>query len=141
MKFYDTLVPYDVLEHNGIQYGVCRDYQHISRYRRLRQVIHSPAIMEDRFVALETPNPFETHSDVTYYEVPSHEENRLDIIAYKFLGSAQYAWTLAYFNGIEDGYTVHEGQKIMIPKSFTQLFNKGEILAAVSPLTLNLGTE
>ena len=141
MKFFDTLVPYDVLEHNGIQYGVCRDYQHISRYRRLRQVIHSPAIMEDRFVALETPNPFETHSDVTYYEVPSHEENRLDIIAYKFLGSAQYAWTLAYFNGIEDGYTVHEGQKIMIPKSFTQLFNKGEILAAVSPLTLNLGTE
>lgn len=141
MKFFDTLVPYDVLEHNGIQYGVCRDYQHISRYRRLRQVIHSPSIMEDRFVALETPNPFETHSDVTYYEVPSHEENRLDIIAYKFLGSAQYAWTLAYFNGIEDGYTVHEGQKIMIPKSFTQLFNKGEVLAAVSPLTLNLGTE
>lgn len=141
MKFFDTLVSYDVLPHNGIQYGVCRDYKHISRYRRLRQVIHSPSIIEDRFVALETPNPFETHSDVTYYEVPSHEENRLDVIAYKFLGSAQYAWTLAYFNGIEDGYTVHEGQKIMIPKSFTQLFNKGEVLAAVSPLTLNLGTE
>lgn len=141
MRFYDTLISYDTLEHKGIQYGVCRDFKHISRHRRLRQVVHNPSDMKDRFVALETPNPFQTQADVTYYEVPAHEENRLDVIAFKLMGSAQYAWTIAYFNGIEDGFTVHEGQKIMIPKSFTQLFNKGEVLASVSPLTLNLGTE
>lgn len=141
MKFYDTLRQYDILEHKGIQYGVCRDFAHISRYRRLRQVIHSPSDTKDRFVELETPNPIETQCEVIYYEVPSHLENRLDVIAYKFLGSANYAWTIAYFNFIEDGFTVHEGQKIMIPKTFTQLYNKGEILASVSPLTLNLGTE
>lgn len=141
MKFYDTLQPYDILEHNGIQYGVCRDFDHISRYRRLRQVIHSPADIKERFVALETPNPFETHSDIIYYEVPGYEENRLDLIAYKLLGSAQYAWVIAYFNGIEDGFTVQQGQKLVVPKTFAQLYNKGEVLASVSPLTLNLGTE
>lgn len=141
MKFYDTLRPLDILNYKGIQYGVCRDFNHVSRYRRLRQVIHSPSDIVDRLVTLETPNAFETHSDVIYYDVPAYEENRLDLIAYKFLGSAQYAWTIAYFNGIEDGFTVHENQKIMIPRNVSQLYNKGECLASVSPLSLNLGTE
>lgn len=141
MQFFDTLRPFDILDYKGIQYGVCRDFNHVSRYRRLRQVVHSPADQQDRFVALETPNPFETHAEVVYYKVPATEENRLDIIAYRFLGSANYAWSLAYFNGIEDGYTVHEGQTIMLPRTITQLYNKGECLASVSPLTLNLGTE
>lgn len=140
-RFYDTLRPYDILEHKGIQYGVCRDYSHISRYRRLRQVTNNPSDMDERFIDLETPNPFETHSDVTYYEVPQHEENRLDIIAFKTLGSAQYAWAIAYFNNIEDGYTAHAGQKLAIPRNITQLFEKGECLASVSPNTLNLGAE
>ena len=141
MRFYDTCIPYAIIEHKGIQYGVCRDFSHISRYRRLRQVVSNPADQNERFVTLETPNPFETNTTVTYYEVPQTEENRLDIIAYKLLGSAQYAWAIAYFNGIEDGYTVLSGQKIMIPKTITQLFEKGECLASVSPNTLNLGTE
>ena len=140
-KYYDTLRPYDILEHKGIQYGVCRDYSHICRYRRLRQVTNSPTDAADRFIDLETPNPFETHSEVTYYVVPPNEENRLDIISYKTLGSAQYAWAIAYFNNIDDGYTAHAGQKLAIPLNITQLFEKGECLASVSPTTLNLGSE
>ena len=141
MRFYDTLRPYDILEHKGIQYGVCRDFSHICRYRRLRQVVNNPSDMTDRFIDLETPNPFETNSEITYYEVPQYEENRLDIIAFNLLGSAQYAWAIAYFNQIEDGFTVHSGQKLIIPRNITQLFEKGECLASVSPNTLNLGTE
>ena len=141
MKIQDTLSPYHELNYKGIQYGVCRDFKHICRYRRLRQVIHNPQDAVERFISLETPNEFTTDSEVVYYEVPPVEENRLDIIAYKFLGSAQYAWTIAYFNQIEDGFTVHAGQKIMIPKTITQLYNKGEILASVNPLSMNLGTE
>jgi len=141
MKWYDTLTPYNIIEHKGIQYGVCRDFSHISRYRRLRQVVNNPQELTDRFITLETPNPFETNSEVNYYIVPQTEENRLDVIAYKALGAASYSWVLAYFNGIEDGFTVHAGQKLMIPKSITQLFEKGECLASVSPNTLNLGSE
>lgn len=140
MRIYDTLIPYKQLEYKGIQYSVCRDFDHISRYRGLRQVVHQYD-EPDRFVSLETPNPFETHADVAYYVVPAYLENRLDIIAYEQLGNANYAWVIAYMNGIADGYTVKEGQRLQIPNSITALFNKGELLSAVSPMMLNLGSE
>ena len=140
MKFYDTLIPYITIEHTGIQYTTCKDFKHISRYQCLRQVIHNPH-EADRFTTLETTNPFITNTEVEYYDVPAVEENRLDIIASKFLGSAQYGWVIAYFNHIEDGFTVKEGQRIIIPKSISSLFAKGEILASVSPYQLNLGEE
>lgn len=140
MQFYDTTVPYTEVDYKGIQYGVCRDFSHISRYRTLRQLVHNHQ-EKDRFVALETPNPFTTYSEVDYYKVPLSEENRLDLIAYKKLGSAQYSWVIAYFNRIPDGFTVKSGQTIMVPKSFTSLFNKGELLASINPLQLNLSSE
>lgn len=140
MEFYNTLVPYKTLDYKGIQYASCRDFNHISRYRGLRQVIHSPN-EPDRLVTLETPNPFTTSTDVNYYEVSADTENRLDVIAYRFLGSAQYAWVIAYFNGIEDGFTCREGQRLAIPKSISSLFNTGEILQAIPASTLNLGSE
>lgn len=140
MKIYNTLTPYRILEHNGIQYTTCRDFSHISRYKGLRQVIHNPN-RSDRSISLETPNPFTTQSDVIFYEVPSNEENRLDIISNRFLGSSNYSWVIAYFNGIEDGFTVREGQRLKIPKNISSLFNKGEILSSISALQLNLGSE
>lgn len=140
MKFYDTLVPYEILDYDGIQYGVCRDFDHVSRYRGLRSVVHAPD--EDyRFVSLETMNPFTTHLDVKYYDVPAYLENRLDVIAYELLGDPSYSWIIAYFNQIEDGYTVRDGQRLLIPNSITDLFKKGEILQSISPLALNLGSE
>lgn len=140
-EFYNTLTPYKKLPHNGIQYAVCRDFPHISRYRRLRQVTHNPQIAEERFITLETPNPFNTHIDVLYYDVRESETNRLDLIAYNHLGSANYAWLLAYINGIEDGFSVSGGQRLMIPKSLESLFQSGEILSSTLPTSLNLGTE
>lgn len=140
MEFYNTLTPYRIIPYEGIVYGHCREFDHISRYRTLRQVTHNEN-QSDRFIALETPNPFTTNCEVTYYTVPSYEENRIDIIAYKTLGSAQYAWVIAYFNQLEDGFSVPEGMKLRIPKSITSLFNRGEILAPVSATTLNLGRE
>ena len=140
MRDYVTWVPYKEVPYNGINYTTCEAYDHISRMRGLLQVVHNPE-ESDRFVAFETPNPFTTNTEVKYYTVPSVEENRLDIIANKLLGSATYSWVLAYFNGIQDGFTVHEGQTLMVPVSFYNLFNKGEILQSVNPLALNLGSE
>lgn len=141
MKFYDTLVPYRVLDHNGIEYTTCRDFSHISRYKGLRQVIHSPNVIDDRFIALENANVFNSSVDVIYHEVRGDEENRLDIIANNYLGSSNYSWVIAYINQIDDGYTAVPGQKLKIPKSITSLFADGEILAAIPPLQLNLGSE
>ena len=140
MKSYDTTKPYKEIQNDGIQYTVCRDYGHISRYRGLRQVIHEGSGTE-RYMALESPNPFSSNVDVTYHDVTTAEENRLDIIARNYLGSSSYAWVIAYCNNIEDGFTIFPGQRLIIPLNLTSLFNKGEILAPVSALSLNLGAE
>ena len=136
----DLTKPYDELEHRGIAYSTCKDFDYISRYRCLRQVVHNPNDL-DRYVTLETPNAFTTHTEVIYHDVTVEEENRLDIIAEKYLGSPTYSWVIAYFNGIEDGYTALEGQKLMIPKTITALFANGEILEPRTALVLNLGEE
>lgn len=138
--YHDTYNPYDKVERDPIQYTYCVDYKHVSRYRGLRQVIHQ-GLSEDRFIALETTNPFETNANVKYYTVPHHLENRLDLIAYEQLGSASYAWVIAYFNNIQDGFTVLEGTQLSIPVSLSSLFNKGEILQSVTATKLNLGSE
>lgn len=141
MYIQNTLTPYTEPKYLGIQYGVCRDYPHISRYKGLRQVVHNPTDNNQRFVALETVNGFDTKTEVTYYDVLAVEENRLDLISTKFFGSPQYSWVIAYFNQIEDGFSVHEGQRLRIPKSISSLFASGEILASVPPTMLNLGSE
>lgn len=138
--YYDTLKPYTVIKHSGIEYSVCRDYNHICRYKGLRQIVHNPNT-SNRFLTLETPNPITTNAEFIYYDVPAQEENRIDLIANKFYGSAQYSWIISYFNGIEDGFTVYEGQRIKILKNFTSLFAKGELLASIPALQLNLGSE
>ena len=141
MNGYDTLHPYDKLIYTPIQYTVCRDYDHLCRHRSLRQVVHDPSSEENRFIALETPNPFISNVEVTYYEVPLTKENRLDLIAEELLGSVQYRWVIAYFNKIEDGFSCREGQILICPKNISVLFNKGEVLSPINPLQLNLGTE
>ena len=137
----DLTLPYKTLQHDGIIYSTCCDYPHISRYRDLRKVYHLPN-SADKYVTLETSNPFVSHIEVKYHEVTATEINRLDIIAYKELGVATYSWVIAYFNGIEDGYTVREGQKLAIPKGgFTELLNEGEVLGPIPVTRLNLGEE
>lgn len=142
MYIMNSLIPYDVIDYKGIQYTTCRDFKHISRYRGLRQVIHSPLSTTERFIALETPNGFTTsNTDVIWHEVVGTEVNRLDLIANKYLGSATYSWVIAYFNQIEDGYTCRLGQQLKIPKSITDLMRSGELLQSVTALTLNLSSE
>ena len=140
MKPYMTWTPYNEIERDDIQYTYCHDYNHISRYKGLRQVIHE-GLSPDRYIALETANAFETELKVSYYTVPANLENRLDIIARDKLGSATYAWVIAYFNDIEDGFTVAEGTVLAIPRNISLLFNEGEVLAQVPVTQLNLGSE
>lgn len=140
-EYYDTLIPYKVIPYDGIDYTVCRDFNHISRYKGLRQVVHNPTDTAERFITLETVNALTSNASYRYYTVPVSEENRLDLIAYKFYGSPNYSWVISYMNNIEDGFTVYEGQKIKILDSFSDLFAQGEILASIPPMSLNLGSE
>ena len=141
MAFSDTYTRYAEVERDPIQYTYCVDFKHISRYRSLRQVIHQ-GLSEDRFVALETVNPIPPlNKNFKYYNVPMNRENRLDLIAYEQLGSAEYSWVIAYINRIQDGFTVLQGTQLVIPISLTSLFEKGGMLESVTAVRLNLGSE
>ena len=141
MFILNTLAPYKKLPRTGIQYSVCREYDHISRHRGLRQVVHGPDSV-GRYMALEVPNPIEgSEVNFVYHEVTPSEENRLDVIANNYLGSASYSWAIAYYNNIEDGYTARPGQKLRIPDSITSLMTTGNLLQSVTALQLNLGSE
>lgn len=140
-KLHDTTRPYEEVDYNGIEYTTCKDFDHISRLKRLRQVIH---YLSDnaRFITLETQNKYNYDKlEIEYYRVPASRENRIDLIAYEKLGSISYSWVISYINGIADGYTVSEGQMLMIPKSLTNLFKSGNILSSIPVTSLNLGTE
>lgn len=140
MYIQDTLTPYAKIEHESIQYTNCRDFKHLCRYNGLRQIVHEPQSY-DRFIALETFNVFSSNAEVVYHTVKHSETNRLDLIAYDYLGSASYSWVIAYFNNIEDGFTAYEGQQLAIPKDISSLLATGELLAPISAFRLNLGTE
>lgn len=140
MNFPDTWKPYKQIKRDPIQYTYCTKYDHICRYMTLRQVIHQGK-HSSRYVSLETINAFTTNADMKTYTVPTHLENRLDLIAQKELGSAKYAWIIAYVNKIPDGFTVLEGTQLQIPTSITQLFESGEILGAIEATKINLGSE
>lgn len=128
------------VERDPIQYTYCVNYDHISRYSNLRQVIHQGKSPE-RYIALETVNGLGQAGATNKYTVPKNRENRLDLIAEELLGSATYSWIIAYLNKISDGFTVLEGTELVVPANLTSLFEKGGLLASVSPTKMNLGSE
>ena len=140
LNFPDTWRPYRKIERERIQYTYCMKFDHISRYMQLRQVIHN-GNQPSRYISLETTNPFSTDASMKIYVVPAHLENRLDVIAQNQLGSAKYAWIIAYINRIADGFTVLEGTRLHIPVSVSQLFEDGEIMGSIEATKLNLGSE
>jgi len=138
---HDTTKSYNKVDYKGIEYSTCKDFSHISRYKRLRQVIHYLDETK-RYITLEIQNDYDyTNVDIEYYRVTVDRENRLDLISYDFYNTTSYAWVIAYINDISDGYTVPEGQVLMIPKTISSLFNSKNILSSIPISSLNLGTE
>ena len=137
---HDTTVPYETVPYEGIEYSTCRDFDRISRYRRLRQVIHHLG-GTSRFTNLETQNAYDYSTvDFEYYTVSEDRVNRLDLISWDYYGTPDYAWVIAYVNSIQDGYTVLSEQVLAIPRTVTELFKSGSVLASVPATSLNLGT-
>ena len=113
------------------------DYPHISRYRGLRQI----ADMEKDHISLETTNPWQSRLPIRWYTVSQQQENRLDLLAKELYGSEMYSWVIVRMNNISDGYSIPAGTKIAVIDDFYKLINKGEVLAAIPPFTLNLRQE
>lgn len=59
-------------------------------------------------------------TDITYdnaqiYVVPPKHENRIDLIAYEFYGSANLYWIICYANAIKDPLDIKAGRPLIIP--------------------------
>jgi hypothetical protein len=120
-----------------IQYLHPYDFPHISRYRGLRQI----ADKDNNHVSLETVNPWRSRLPVRWHTVTQAQENRLDRIAKEIYGSELHSWVIVRMNNITDGFSVNAGTKIAVIDNFFDLINKGEVLAAIPPFTLNLRQE
>ena len=64
----------------------------------------------------------------TYFVVTQREENRLDIIADDYYGTARYWWVIALANYIIDPFTLSIGTKLRIPPLLS-LYNRGGVLS------------
>ena len=58
---------------------------------------------------------FPERSDDQYHLVEAGEENRLDLISYKFYGTALLYWVIAEASGIDDPFDVPAGITVRIP--------------------------
>lgn len=104
-------------------YSGNRDYSHISRYRKYRQII------DDNVVYTETFNQQGvslSNNDITHI-VKLNEKNRLDMIALTYYKDASLWWILALANNIINPFIVVPGTVLRVPP-LINLYNRGEAL-------------
>lgn len=90
-----------------------RHFNHLSRYKRNRQVYNSDV---DK-IYLETMNRYDIIVSDTpiYHVVDVTEENRLDKIAFNYYGDASLYWAIAMVNNIIDPFIVQMNTILIIP--------------------------
>lgn len=100
----------DILGQYMVPYGA----EDLSRYKHIDEI---QLINGDVLKATLGPIdlgvfPYDTY---VFYTVPDHEENRLDIIAYKLYGESSMYWAIAYANQIKDPLILPEGTVLLVP--------------------------
>lgn len=86
--------------------------QKLSRYRRLKRCID-----EDGYSYIESQNKMvlrESSADTLYVVEPGNE-NRLDLISYKFYNTPWLWWAIATINHIDNPFFVESGVVLRIP--------------------------
>lgn len=82
-----------------------------SRYKYLDR------IESDGYEYIESQDvlEFKRSNKDSFFAVPLGYENRLDLVSYKFYGSALYWWVIAVASGIQDPFVVPVGTVLRIP--------------------------
>jgi len=80
----------------------------LSRYRNLK-------VIDGKY--FETSNfPSQDKLDaIATYSVVANKFDRLDNLAFKYLGAGEYWWVIALINNLEWAFTFEEGQILKIP--------------------------
>lgn len=103
-----------------------RLYKNSCRYKNLRRIQDDDTkkIYHETWVQ----NTVAFSDSDTYYTVPMEYENRLDIIANKYYGTAKYWWVIALANYIIDPFDVPAGTQLRIPPLIS-LYSVGGVLS------------
>ena len=89
-----------------------REIEYATRYSRYRE---STRVLDDDGEWLTTPEPLATHPrpDDRFHII--EEEDRLDVLAHRYLGDMRFWWVIAEFNDIAFGFDLPVGKKLRIP--------------------------
>lgn len=97
----------------------------LSRYRNLYRILDS-----DGYEYIESANPRrikETPED-SFHCVQSGEENRLDLISYRYYNTPLLYWVIAEANGIFNPTKIEAGVVLRIPSLSAIYGHKGAIM-------------
>ena len=106
-----------------IFYSKPRNYNHISRYGKYRQIV------ENHVSRVETFNQtfVDKSTNDKFHTVTQQQENRLDIIANIYYSDPSLGWAIALANELVDPFVVVPGTVLRIPE-FISLYQYGGAL-------------
>lgn len=97
----------------------------ISRYRNMWRVLDDQGdFYQESYDTIEIPKS----SSDRLHEVGAGEENRLDLISYKYYNTPLLWWVIAEASGIVNPFDVPVGTRLRIPSNQTLYGNKGVLL-------------
>lgn len=88
----------------------------LDRYNQYDHIVQNG---RKRLESFSMPEVLEVSGD--YWVVPSTHQNRLDMIAHKFLGTPLLWWVIAMANDIKDPFNIPTGTSLLIPDEQTVL--------------------
>ena len=98
------------------QYVVPYSLENNSRYKHRDELL-----LEDKALIKATSSPVDMgiipYEGLIFHTVTSAEENRIDIIATKFYGSASMYWVICMANNISDPLDLPAGRILALPAS------------------------
>ena len=108
-----------------LEYLPAISYKNACRYKNLRTIKDE----ETGKIHHESWNQkvIDSSTDDTYVTVTNETENRLDILAFNYYGSARYWWVIALANYIIDPFEVPAGSVLRIPPLLS-LYKSGGVL-------------
>lgn len=113
-------------EFSPVVYDSPKQYKYTSRYFNVKRIVDTKDGTEYHATLKQYTVPISSQDQ--YFTVDSTTENRLDIVSYRFYGTAIYWWVIAFANQIIDPFKVKIGDILRIP-SLPSLYGKDGILS------------
>lgn len=102
-KYFDDIIS---------SYPDQKDGYSVSRYHNMRRIKDTEG---DEYLETYESIEFPERSDDQYHLVEPSEENRLDLISYKYYGTPLLYWAIAEASGLTDPEIVPSGITLRIP--------------------------